>query len=712
MSTPFRNAIIFIVTIVLFGSGLLYCLYNIHINELENTKAKTKQELVSTMFWYKKTKIEQQFKAMYESARTISLLPSVRAIEGTNRTNEDEDIVQNGRFSNDAFITVQQIYNNLVSNVNVSEIYAIIDGLDYKKGEFPFFMFDSLIMGNENEEQANAHNEDFPEEAEDEEYSYYPKQIDYFKEKYPKFDFKQLNDLPALFSPLIQTCDNTQYTSKTQGNVEESFGILYSVPFYNNQNRVNGIISIIFRKNILEALLLDIPFVIVTPEDKEEAKKLNFDMPKKLGTFVLYNTKHDIYIGDRRNKALIDKVRSEKFSDKSDFHVDTMNIKGESEWKLYMDIPTSLYTEQLGNENEIFKVKFGSILLVMLSLIVFVLYRAKKLADERSKGVYQFESVVKDIVEGSGNLSSHITIKKKGIMADIAGYFNAFIEEVAQIVLFSKSNVVQLNESSAKLTQDVEHLRHNITEQLSQVQESKKLLNMASSNIKSGNDMTWENSQTLSQTYDVFELLSSRLQEVTTHIITSSQKQSEMVSGMELLKVQASEIKAVINLIHEIAEQTNLLALNAAIEAARAGEHGRGFAVVADEVRQLAERTQKGLGEIQATTDVITQSIGNIGRELEQVSVEILDVSDDAKILVKEANTTKAKLTDTINFSEQIREKNYEIQADISQLIKSMESIDELCKANNIFGGDVKIIADVLQKTANECALRLQRFNV
>lgn len=108
------------------------------------------------------------------------------------------------------------------------------------------------------------------------------------------------------------------------------------------------------------------------------------------------------------------------------------------------------------------------------------------------------------------------------------------------------------------------------------------------------------------------------------------EEQIELAQKLEHLSSEAQQVKQVLAVISDIAEQTNLLALNAAIEAARAGEHGRGFAVVADEVRKLAERTQKSLSESNATVSIIVQSVTDATEMMSKSAGEIKKLGNHA----------------------------------------------------------------------------------
>ena len=155
------------------------------------------------------------------------------------------------------------------------------------------------------------------------------------------------------------------------------------------------------------------------------------------------------------------------------------------------------------------------------------------------------------------------------------------------------------------------------------------------------------NNSTMQQSASIEETAAA-MEQVTQSIESTSMRTKEVIT-------QSNDIKSVVDIISDIAEQTNLLALNAAIEAARAGEHGRGFAVVADEVRKLAERTQKSLAEINTNVSILTQSIMEIGSSIDEQSTSISHINQSVADIDKRTQSSTNTVHEVTGIADEVK---------------------------------------------------------
>ncbi|HJE65972.1 MAG TPA: methyl-accepting chemotaxis protein [Campylobacter avium] len=200
------------------------------------------------------------------------------------------------------------------------------------------------------------------------------------------------------------------------------------------------------------------------------------------------------------------------------------------------------------------------------------------------------------------------------------------------------------------------------------------------------------------------------LKELLALVEQNTQKEQDITNSMFSLKESADSIIQMTNSIKDIAEQTNLLALNAAIEAARAGEHGRGFAVVADEVRNLAEKTDKSLADINLTVQSITSKINQNAELMQNIHESMMQTSNKTNDLQEEILASLQSL-DYITDSTYSMQKKAEVAKEkMSQLEENIKKVEDMQTSLKELSSELSSMSNTLLDSSKELSSKLNSF--
>jgi methyl-accepting chemotaxis protein len=371
-----------------------------------------------------------------------------------------------------------------------------------------------------------------------------------------------------------------------------------------------------------------------------------------------------------------------------------------------MDLEISLED----SDAEIAQFKFYIVTIFAISALLGVIAFATFFQKNLIAPIKDLTDTAQDLATGDADLTKRILLKSKDEISFAADWINKFITRVQETVSQTKSS------ASANLTV-AKSIMENTNKITSRVEAEKKTINQT---VEYGNSMkdvlvssletSEESVKDIAQASMSLSNIQEQINELVEEIHKDSEVELELASKLSHLSQNAHDTKSVLVAIADIADQTNLLALNAAIEAARAGEHGRGFAVVADEVRQLAEKTQKSLTEIDATISVIVQEINSVSDAMNKNSKNIEKLTHTANDVNREIHQTQQIVTKANSVSQQSHTDSVKLAKDVEKMISQVLDIDKLSDENMKSVEDINHLSARLNTQAHSLSEILNKF--
>jgi len=342
---------------------------------------------------------------------------------------------------------------------------------------------------------------------------------------------------------------------------------------------------------------------------------------------------------------------------------------------------------------------------IVLFIIIFFIAKGVNRSVESS--LNKINCVASDL-----DLTCNVIVEGNDEISQISKELHKMVVVFKESVQSAQDVATATTRESSRLNEVVDILAQNSQAEDHRIKEVNSLVSEVGTKLDSVEEASVIVTEDVDATFNALDNFIKKLQEVVVSIEEGREQQQQLVDKVASLTEQAKNIKDVLVIISDIADQTNLLALNAAIEAARAGEHGRGFAVVADEVRKLAERTQKSLAEISANVNLITQNVVEISEETDATSQNMHTIAGSAQELILSSNETKENLLSTREKSTETMHQSVYIATKTKALIEAMDEIVAVASQNSELRGTVETAAQILTEDAKKLQLELSKFKI